>query len=78
MDAASTSLAGVAPGHRKYAAGVHADIGLLLSRYVHRSAHWNARIGRGEGILDVVFVDSPTPDGKRNVYPNQRQPGYPQ
>lgn len=44
MDAASTSFAGVAHGHRKYAAGVHADAGggyasemderLLLTRQI--------------------------------------------
>jgi len=50
---------------------------LLLSRYVHRSAHWNARIGSGLGNVAAVFVDGPMPDGRRNVYPNRPQAGYP-
>ncbi|WP_338545341.1 PAAR domain-containing protein [Pseudomonas benzopyrenica] len=50
---------------------------LLLSRYVHRSAHWNARMGSGLGNVDTIFVDAPTVDGRRNVYPNRPQAGYP-
>lgn len=50
---------------------------LLLSRYVHRSAHWNARMGSGLGNVDTIFVDAPTADGRRNVYPNRPQAGYP-
>jgi len=50
---------------------------LLLSRYVHRSAHWNARIGSGLGNVAAVFVDGPMPDGRRNVYPNRPRAGYP-
>jgi len=55
----------------------HAEARLLLSRYVHRSAHWNARIGSGLGNVAAVFVDGPMPDGRRNVYPNRPQAGYP-
>ncbi|KTT12388.1 hypothetical protein NS2R_09300 [Pseudomonas oryzihabitans] len=54
-----------------------AEARLLLSRYVHRSAHWNARIGSGLGNVAAVFVDGPMPDGRRNVYPNRPQAGYP-
>lgn len=50
---------------------------LLLSRYVHRSAHWNARMGSGLGNVDTIFVDAPTADGRRNVYPNRLQAEYP-
>lgn len=50
---------------------------LLFSRYVHRSAHWNARMGSGLGNVDTIFVDAPTVDGRRNVYPNRPQAGYP-
>lgn len=50
---------------------------LLLSRYVHRSAHWNARMGNGLGNVDTIFVDAPTADGRRNVYPNRLQAEYP-
>ena len=50
---------------------------LLLSRYVHRSAHWNARVGSGLGNVDAIFVDAPTADGRRSLYPNRPQAGYP-
>lgn len=50
---------------------------LLLSRYVHRSAHWNARMGSGLGNVDAIFVDAPTADGRRSLYPNRPQVGYP-
>lgn len=50
---------------------------LLLSRYVHRSAHWNARVGSGLGNVDALFVDAPTADGRRSLYPNCPQAGYP-
>lgn len=50
---------------------------LLLSRYVHRSAHWNARMGSGLGNVDAIFVDAPTADGRRSLYPNRPQAGYP-
>ncbi|MDH4765551.1 putative Zn-binding protein involved in type VI secretion [Pseudomonas oryzihabitans] len=50
---------------------------LLLSRYVHRSAHWNARVGSGLGNMDAIFVDAPTADGRRSLYPNRPQTGYP-
>jgi len=53
-----------------------AEARLLLSRYVHRSAHWNARIGSGLGNVAAVFVDGPMLDGRRNVYPNRQQAGY--
>ncbi|KTS73849.1 hypothetical protein NS274_19665 [Pseudomonas oryzihabitans] len=54
----------------------HAEARLLLSRYVHRSAHWNARIGSGLGNVAAVFVDGPMLDGRRNIYPNRPQAGY--
>lgn len=50
---------------------------LLLSRYVHRSAHWNARMGSGLGNVDAIFVDAPAADGRRSLYPNRPQAGYP-
>lgn len=50
---------------------------LLLSRYMHRSAHWNARVGSGLGNVDAIFVDAPTVDGRRSLYPNSPQVGYP-
>lgn len=50
---------------------------LLLSRYVHRSAHWNARMGSGLGNVDAIFVDAPTANGRRSLYPNRPQVGYP-
>ncbi|WP_158896604.1 MULTISPECIES: PAAR domain-containing protein [unclassified Pseudomonas] len=50
---------------------------LLLSRYVHRSAHWNARMGSGLGNVDAIFVDAPTADGRRSLYANRPQAGYP-
>ncbi|KUM38582.1 hypothetical protein, partial [Pseudomonas sp. EpS/L25] len=55
-----------------------AETRLLFGRYVHLSAHWQAQIGRGLGNVDVVFVHAPTPDGRRYVYPNLPQAGYPQ
>lgn len=33
---------------------------LLRQRYIHLSANWNAAVGRGGGIFDVVFVNVPT------------------
>jgi hypothetical protein len=50
---------------------------LLLIRYMHRSAHWNARVGSGLGNVDAIFVDAPTADGRRSLYPNRPQAGYP-
>ncbi|WP_177339215.1 Rhs element Vgr protein [Pseudomonas sp. EpS/L25] len=55
-----------------------AETRLLFGRYVHLSAHWQAQIGRGLGNVDAVFVHAPTPDGRRYVYPNRPQAGYPQ
>ncbi|MFJ4145535.1 T6SS phospholipase effector Tle1-like catalytic domain-containing protein [Pseudomonas sp. NPDC089734] len=48
---------------------------LLRWRYIHRSAHWNAVIGRVGSISDAVFVHAPEPGG-RVRYPNVGQPGY--
>ncbi|WP_065242530.1 Rhs element Vgr protein, partial [Pseudomonas sp. EpS/L25] len=55
-----------------------AETRLLFGHYVHLSAHWQAQIGRGLGNVDAVFVHAPTPDGRRYVYPNLPQAGYPQ
>lgn len=48
---------------------------LLRWRYIHRSAHWNAVIGRVGILSDAVFVHAPAPDG-RIRYPNVEQSGY--
>nr|WP_166359573.1 DUF2235 domain-containing protein [Pseudomonas akapageensis] len=43
---------------------------LLLSRYIHRSAHWTPSYG--------LMINKPAPKNKRNIYPNHPQTGYPQ
>lgn len=50
---------------------------LLRRRYIHRSAHWNAWVGSGASLSNVVFVHAPEPGG-RVRHPNVGQPGYPQ
>ncbi|WP_145250638.1 phospholipase effector Tle1 domain-containing protein [Pseudomonas oryzihabitans] len=51
---------------------------LLFGRYVHLSAHWNALLGKDRSDLAIFFVNAPTATGRRNVYPNRPQAGYPE
>jgi type VI secretion system secreted protein VgrG len=47
---------------------------LLLSRYIHRSAHWNP-----VKVLDIeVMVNKPADRNQRAVHPHRPQKGYPQ
>lgn len=55
-----------------------AEARLLFGRYVHLSAHWNALLGKDLSNLGIFFVNAPTATGKRNVYPNRPQAGYPE
>lgn len=55
-----------------------ADARLLFGRYVHLSAHWNALLGRDLSNMGIFFVNAPTATGRRNVYPNRPQAGYPE
>jgi len=55
-----------------------AEARLLFGRYVHLSAHWNALLGKDLSNLGIFFVNAPTAAGKRNVYPNRPQAGYPE
>jgi type VI secretion system secreted protein VgrG len=43
---------------------------LLLRRYIHQSAHWNAGIGSKENLLDIVFINRPAENHLRVVHPN--------
>ncbi len=43
---------------------------LLVARYIHQSANWNARMR--------LAINKPTKTRKRNVYPHKPQGGYPQ
>lgn len=40
---------------------------LLRQRYIHQSAHWNAAVGAGEGVVDQAFFNRPQ-EGGRLVY----------
>ncbi|MDR6228657.1 putative Zn-binding protein involved in type VI secretion [Pseudomonas sp. SORGH_AS199] len=76
-------LQGVAAKLQANAQGVplhidQAEARLLFSRYVHLSAHWNALLGKDLSNLGIFFVNAPTATGRRNVYPNRPQPGYPE
>lgn len=55
-----------------------AEARLLFGRYVHLSAHWNALLGKDRSDLAIFFVNAPTATGRRNVYPNRPQAGYPE
>jgi hypothetical protein len=47
---------------------------LLLSRYIHRSAHWNP-----VKVLDIeVMVNKPADRNQHAVHPHRPQKGYPQ
>lgn len=43
---------------------------LLRQRYVHRSAHWNAGVGMGTGVMDQAFFNRPR-EGGRSVFDQQ-------
>jgi type VI secretion system secreted protein VgrG len=43
---------------------------LLLRRYIHQSAHWNAGTGSNENLLDIVFINRPAENHVRVVHPN--------
>lgn len=55
-----------------------AEARLLFGHYVHLSAHWNALLGKDLSDLGIFFVNAPTATGRRNVYPNRPQAGYPE
>jgi hypothetical protein len=50
---------------------------VLLRRYIHRSAHWNAMAGKTGAWSDSFFIHAPAVGG-RVRFPNCGQPGYPQ
>jgi len=43
---------------------------LLLRRYIHQSAHWNAVHDYNESRLDIVFINRPAENHVRVVHPN--------
>ncbi|MFP3518658.1 DUF2345 domain-containing protein, partial [Pseudomonas sp. SIMBA_077] len=43
---------------------------LLRGRYIHQSAHWMPS--------KTLFVNKPTQNNQRNIYPNRPQKGYPE
>jgi hypothetical protein len=49
---------------------------VLSTRYVHRSAHWNAAVAKSYVLPDSFFVHAPAIDG-RLKFPNCGQQGYP-
>lgn len=55
-----------------------AETRLLFGHYVHLSAHWNALLGKDLSDLGIFFVNAPTATGRRNIYPNRPQVGYPE
>lgn len=55
-----------------------AEARLLFGHYVHLSAHWNALLGKDLSDLGIFFINAPTATGRRNVYPNRPQAGYPE
>ena len=76
-------LQGIAAKLQAYAQGAplhidQAEARLLFGRYVHLSAHWNALLGKDRSDLAIFFVNAPTATGRRNVYPNRPQAGYPE
>ncbi|CAM3385875.1 hypothetical protein BZK31_12965 [Pseudomonas floridensis] len=75
-------LEGIARKLTDYARGGPYDLSeheeqILRWRYIHRSAHWNAAIGKLGSISDAVFVHAPEVGG-RVLHPNIGQSGYPQ
>lgn len=76
-------LQGIAAKLQAYAQGAplhidQAEARLLFGRYVHLSAHWNALLGKDRSDLAIFFVNAPTATGRRSVYPNRPQAGYPE
>ena len=55
-----------------------AETRLLFGHYVHLSDHWNALLGKDLSDLGIFFVNAPTATGRRNIYPNRPQVGYPE
>ncbi|MGO4367503.1 T6SS phospholipase effector Tle1-like catalytic domain-containing protein, partial [Pseudomonas sp. PAB10] len=43
---------------------------LLVGRYIHLSAHWNAVKGFNNSDLDIVFINRPAENHRRVVHPN--------
>jgi type VI secretion system secreted protein VgrG len=43
---------------------------LLVRRYIHQSAHWNAVHDYNESRLDIVFINRPAENHVRLVHPN--------
>ncbi|MEX3774648.1 type VI secretion system tip protein TssI/VgrG [Pseudomonas sp. MYb118] len=44
---------------------------LLINRYIHLSANWNATIGRSTSDMNITFADRPADKHERAVYPNE-------
>lgn len=47
---------------------------LLRQRYIHLSANWNASVGDGSSVLDVVFINAPA-EGARTQYTDSPKGG---
>ncbi|MDR0281250.1 MAG: DUF2235 domain-containing protein [Paucimonas sp.] len=47
-----------------------AEMALLRRRYIHLSANWNASLQSDSPLLDALFINRPTADGRRVIHSN--------
>ncbi|GFM80341.1 hypothetical protein PSCICN_10330 [Pseudomonas cichorii] len=69
--AIAAKLMAYALGKTEKLALTNAEETLLLHRYIHLSANWNAMKNWNNSDLDVMFINRPTDDYKRVVHTNE-------